>query len=397
MMEDQRLPSLDGLRGIAASSVLVHHALIVTFPQLRDVYSSAFPISPFGSWEWWLTHSPLHLLWLGAESVYVFFILSGIVLVLPVLRSTQFDWRRYYPSRLIRLYLPVWVSLGFAVLVTLALGRVVSDGLFESRAHLLTPTRIALDAVLVVGVSNIDGVLWSLRWEVLFSLLLPLFVLVAVKLRSMLWIKLATLAALVLVSTVGLGLRGTAASTVFYLSMFAVGALMAAEMKRLRSWAAHIESHAHARVWWTALILTAATLVGSHWALLLLSPPESVLLGARTLSLVGAALVVFIGAFHPLTRRLLESTPAQWLGRISFSLYLTHAIVVEAAVEVLPGDLEALAIPLGIIASFGVAVLFQRLVETPSHRLAQAIKHRRPQTLAHDETSKVHSRPAREE
>jgi peptidoglycan/LPS O-acetylase OafA/YrhL len=376
-MPSQRLASLDGLRGVAALSVLVHHTLIVAYPELRAIYSSTDPIEPFGSWQWWLTHSPLHLFWLGAESVYIFFILSGVVLVLPVVRASKFNWYRYYPSRMVRLYIPVWASLIFVIAVTMVMISLGNQGLFGAREELLNPTRILRDAVLFTGVSNIDGVLWSLRWEVLFSALLPAYVLFACKFRHLWWLKIVLLFAAAFLSSAGVGITGLKAEAMFYLSMFAIGALLAAEMDRVRAWAQRIEDAPTRILKWTALIVIAAVLLSAHWFVLLLSPSASVLSSTRALSMVGAALVVFVAAFHPSTKRALESNFSRWLGRISFSLYLTHAIVVEVLVEIFPFELRILTLPIAAALAFGVAEVFQRLVEAPSHRLAQAIKRKR--------------------
>lgn len=90
--QPQRLSSLDGLRGIAAVVVLIHHALL-TLPQLADAYYDMDGLSEI-SLAWILTYTPLHVFWAGAEAVSLFFILSGIVLTLPVLRARgRFTWK----------------------------------------------------------------------------------------------------------------------------------------------------------------------------------------------------------------------------------------------------------------------------------------------------------------
>src|SRR5580692_11469558 len=112
-----RLPALEGLRGLAALVVVVHHSLLATVPR----FAGAYGVGPYplrGTLQWWLTYSPLHILWGGGEFVVVFFVLSGFVLSLPSARSGRVPRAvSYYPSRFVRLYLPVWGALVFAALV----------------------------------------------------------------------------------------------------------------------------------------------------------------------------------------------------------------------------------------------------------------------------------------
>jgi peptidoglycan/LPS O-acetylase OafA/YrhL len=96
----QRLHSLDGLRGLSALVVVLHHALLVV-PALAAPYYDQGPAAS-GSAEWWLSHTPIHALWEGKAAVYVFFVLSGFVLPLLAHRA-QFRWSVYYPQRLLRL------------------------------------------------------------------------------------------------------------------------------------------------------------------------------------------------------------------------------------------------------------------------------------------------------
>ena len=86
-MASSRLSSLDGLRGVAALIVVVHHSMLVS-PNLAAAYYGG---EVEGLAANIVTYSPLHLLWGGKEAVVVFFVLSGLVLVLAM-RSMRFDW-----------------------------------------------------------------------------------------------------------------------------------------------------------------------------------------------------------------------------------------------------------------------------------------------------------------
>jgi peptidoglycan/LPS O-acetylase OafA/YrhL len=65
----------------------------------------------------------------------------------------------------------------------------------------------------------------------------------------------------------------------------------------------------------------------------------------------------------------LEGPFAQWLGRISYSLYLSHILVFRALMILTPGWWSWLAIP----ASFAVADVLARFVEAPSIALSRRV------------------------
>ena len=80
------------------------------------------------------------------------------------------------------------------------------------------------------------------------------------------------------------------------------------------------------------------------------------------------AVLVLLALSHGLVRRALSTRPCQWLGKISYSMYLTHAIVIGA----LDALLSALSVPLpaqaliALVLSFLFAWIFWYWVERPS-------------------------------
>ena len=101
-----RLAALDGLRGVAAVVVVVHHLLLIAEPHLTASLGTA----PWSLW-WLLERTPLKLLTAGREAVMVFFVLSGLVVALPALRKANFSWSGFLAGRFIRLFLPAWAAI----------------------------------------------------------------------------------------------------------------------------------------------------------------------------------------------------------------------------------------------------------------------------------------------
>ncbi len=169
-----RLTSLDGLRGVAALIVVFHHSLLtITALSIHYSESTAGPHTQY----WWLLFSPAHILWGGTEAVYLFFVLSGIVLVRAA-ESARFRWGSYFPSRLVRLYGPVVASVILAVILIYFVPRTGNPpGTWLGNHSNYSTARFLQDVTLLTGTSGADTPLWSLQWEVLFSLLLPVAIL----------------------------------------------------------------------------------------------------------------------------------------------------------------------------------------------------------------------------
>jgi peptidoglycan/LPS O-acetylase OafA/YrhL len=345
-----RFTSLDGLRGLAALVVLVHHCLLIT-PQLVGVVESG-GAAPMDSWVWWATFTPLHLIWAGKEAVYVFFILSGFVLTLPFTGDSRPRWGAYFPKRMVRIYLPVWASLIFALLMAWTVPRVASPE-FSSWVNLHDEApNVLVDAFLLRGAGSLNSPLWSLQWEMLFSLLLPLYVVLAIRMRRT-W--LLSIAGLFLIIAVGNILY---AALPVYLPMFGVGVLMAARRDVLERWGRKLGPWG-----WASLLVASIVLLCSQW--LFPQLPMTISLAA-----IGGALLLFAFIACKSAVRLGNNFLVHWLGMRSFSLYLVHEPIVVSVAFVLhatnPFQVALIAMPLSLL----VAEIFFRLVERPSHRLA---------------------------
>ena len=348
-----RIGSLDGLRGLAAAIVLVHHASLIAEPWL----------DPAG-WAV-LTQSPLKLLIAGSEAVMVFFVLSGLVVALPALRP-GFSWARYFPARLFRLYVPVIAALGAAALLVKVVPRDAStmpDGSWmqDAQATSVSAGDVLSQMTLLRADYPIDNVLWSLRWELFFSLLLPLYVWVALRVRRF--------AVPVGVLTVVLMFAGRASgnSALAYLPVFLLGTLIAVRFDDLRGLAAGPRAR-RALPWIAAL---AGTMLIASW---LARPLTAGTIAADVLWALagaGAALLVILAVIWPRAERALGTRPMQWLGRISFSLYLVHAPILATLCFLLGAERWWLACLIGVPLSLVAAAAFHALVERQSQVLAR--------------------------
>lgn len=374
-----RIRSLDGVRGIAALVVVIHHALHLdpTFARVQAAVSATGEEPAI----WLLTHTPLHVVWAGEEAVLVFFVLSGYVLALPSTRG-PIAWRSYYPRRLVRLYLPVWGALALAVLLKAALAPVPAAGRgtwLEQRAS--APLDEAWhDALLLDGAGLIDSPLWSLQWEVVFSLALPAYLL-ALRRRGTRWVlaEAGALLALVGVGTV------TGSLALRFLPIFGLGVLLAQNPHVLDGVTAWLDGRRRTRVAWGLVVVAVVTLLTARWLVRGLPTSSRVLEAtASAATIVGATAVVLVALRWAPGTAALERPAVQWLGARSFSLYLVHEPVIVAAALVLPGSWGPAPVGVaGVLAAFAVTVVFYRLVERPSITLGRLVarRSRRPRPV----------------
>ncbi len=361
-----RLRSLDGLRGVAAAVVVLHHLLLVVSPKLAAQFGDRF-----GSALWWLNDTPLTLFTAGAQAVLVFFVLSGLVVALPGIRSGRVSWAGFLSGRMLRLYIPVWASLAIATALLWLVPRDVStvsgnSWLGAANATSTSVSSLLQQAGLTQPSYDLNNVLWSLRWELLFSVLLPLFVAVALLVRRVWW---AAAGVAMLVSAVG---DLTANGALQYLPVFFLGTLVAIRLDSLVEWMRRRGARPRARLWGACLVLVSLSA-------LVLGPILSPVVGAGTpvailltdLAVPGSLGLVLACLGVPRLRQALETVPAQWLGRRSFSLYLTHVPLVVTLAFALGTDQWLLIAVVGLPLSLLAAWVFHVAIERPSHRLAR--------------------------
>lgn len=360
-MATTRITSLDGLRGVAAVAVVLGHARIIYIendpgawmglPGVRQLLNAT------GPW--------------GFTAVWLFFILSGFVLAWSFTKNAKVDYGVYILRRLVRLYVPVWGAVLLAVVTMLIVSRNVK-GLGDWVAS--HPARIELrhvvsDLTLLGGTGSNITPLWSLRWEVFFSVLLILYVLVARKVNP--WVMMVACYALSVTGHV------IGNHLLFYMPMFGIGVAFAF------AWGTIQQLSMRAAGWFTrapfvagalavGVLLAAASLQSLHQILPSLGISTPIPGGLTVaLRLLSVALIVVIVGVSKTVAKVFAWAPIAWLGKISFSLYLVHEIVILAAVYSTRADPTALVVAVALC--FPVAWLFYKLVEAPAHKLSRRI------------------------
>jgi peptidoglycan/LPS O-acetylase OafA/YrhL len=365
-----RIPALDGIRGVAALAVLFSHLLDVRPELAWTVYEPRE--QPDSLWGKVLTYTPLHVAWDGTSAVYLFYVLSGFVLAVPMFDASLAAWVRYFPRRLVRIYLPVFVSVGLGLGWMALVPRVSRPGAgywLNSHPSSVSPGDVLSDLLLFPTPGRINGALWSLKSEVVFSLTLPVYVLALRKCR----LRLGLPAVLALI-VAGAWTNQPAA---MFLPMFAVGVLLARDRDCLTTLGDRL-SRRLPRSWGWLFLALALCLSSSYWMAAALplrgSAGSAALALGRGGQVLGAALLIFLALSWRPAERTLDSRPVQWLGARSFSLYLVQEPIVVSIALLLPrpGDIVGVGAA-SLLAIWGATQAFYVLVERPSHQLSRRV------------------------
>lgn len=352
-----RIQSLDGLRGVAALVVLLHHWLLIAEPLLEGTVSWAV-----------ISESPVKLLTAGNEAVLVFFVLSGLVVVLPVFRE-NFSWMGFLSARVVRLYGPVIASLALSALLIFLVPRDRSampagSWMAETHAESVSVGSFLAQASLVPRQYPLNNPLWSLHWELLYSIVLPLATALALLVRR------HALAAVIVCCGLSVAGRIFEQSELLYFPVFIVGTIMAARMPDLLAWVERPRPR-----WFMPLftLVSVAMLIASWLARPIVPSGTDLSTVLWAFAAPGAAGIVLVALAWGPAIRLFETLPIQWLGKISFSLYLVHVPVLATLAFAFGSEAWLLVGVLGIPISLLVAWGFYEGVEARMHTLARRV------------------------
>ncbi len=370
---------LDGLRGLAALYVVFFHFLDMD----RD-----------GLAHWQLRLASLAQA--GHSSVTLFIVLSGFSLMLPVARAADGTLKGgtagFLKRRARRILPPYYAALALSLLgllltpAGLAFLRGARDPLFlaELSAPAILTHLLLLHNLGTAWGHKINQALWSVatEWQIYF--VLP-FVLLPVWRRLGPWAMAAAGLALGVAPVVLVAVNfPLIPEAIWYIGSFALGAAGA-----VWAWRGLAEAPLRPGLRRAALLGLAGGAVLYVLASKYVAPPHTLVVDAGRSYLNGvlkdyllSAMIACVLVYGTLARdlaaswrfaafRLLETRPLRTLGAFSYSLYLTHCVVLSqadgwiAARHVGPQEGFVLKAALGIPLAVACAYLFHLACEKP--------------------------------
>jgi peptidoglycan/LPS O-acetylase OafA/YrhL len=350
---DGRLPFIHGLRGIAAMSVALMHCYEST--PVGDNVSFMLPV--------WLDY----IIRRGFIGVDLFFVISGFVISLTLYKrlATFAEFGRFFLRRQLRLDPPYWTAIALSV------GSAVVINHYRPQTDAPVPSIGDIVAHLFylqqfLGIKEIVGIFWTLCQEIQFYLFFGFVILLfhkkQVSARTIGWVMLPLyILSLLCFWDLVWSPRGLFLQRWYEFFTGVVAFLFYRKQIGITQLLAYMA--ALAAIW----VINPATDNGMA-------------------QLTTGTVLVLSGVFAIASRtggvgRWLDNPVMRYLGTISYSLYLMHAVIGIRLLKVMvhPGDSVGRSWLLYVVAlliSVAASELIFRVIERPSMELSHRMKWR---------------------
>jgi peptidoglycan/LPS O-acetylase OafA/YrhL len=370
-MNNSRYEELDSLRGLAAFAVMLSHFMLI-IPA-----SKITQLIEFG---------PTRLLVAGSEAVMLFFVLSGFVLSLPYHHNNNnnnIGFGTFWLKRFLRIYLPYYIAILVAIISSQCVytGRVdlLSDWFNGPWSNDMSLSLILSHVILIGSFSNeqLDPVIWSLVYEMRISLIFPFLMILLRRFNLKMSITLAFLCSIIsfLVYLLLSKPNNDFIQTMHYFSMFIIGALLAKYRKNLTSKVKGLSKRI--KILWFVFGLFMYLYAKPAFALKLIlgdrDPFLATIVDSWCVTLGACIIILFSLSLNTFSKFLLRK-PIHFLGKISYSLYLYHCIVLFTITHLLFSKISIWVIwTLALIGSLLISSLSYFLIEKASINLGKKL------------------------
>jgi len=311
-MKNNKIEYLDSVRGIASIFVVFSHLSLVYFIYLHNFDASLIPASNYV--QELVHNSPFGFFYSGSSAVYVFFIMSGIVLSISADKNKNSFFVNSV-SRYLRLSIPATASCLFAFIIYY----VVNQFGVEKEVNFINASinRESINFIsafwggAVNSIFNLKSgnpynpVLWTMSIEFYCSLLVYLSYKTKKPLLAMF---------IFIVPLLAFGFQPLLGGLCFYIGMIIKEFILTLKIKYIG----------------VAFIIFGLYLVGAHNTSVSYNL-FFMIIGDKTytaLNFFGAVFIILGIVMSEVSQRLLSKPILYKLGHISFPLYLTHWCVI---------------------------------------------------------------------
>jgi peptidoglycan/LPS O-acetylase OafA/YrhL len=356
-----RVEVLDSLRGLAALTVVFGH-----FRNLWDGHAQPKVVQIF-------LLLPLRLISSGHAAVLFFFLLSGFVLSIPIIRDGTQVYHIYLIRRICRIYIPYLFALAFAVLGAYYLHDNLPLSPWFQRTWSQAPNwNLVGQHVLFLGEYKCDqfnAAFWSLIVEMRISIIFPLLCWIVLRIRPIYSVATTLLLSITWnwISLHQPTKALQALATLHFLLFFVIGILLSQYSSTIAKYYLRLSQRTKIMAILSSVVLYAFGPVLGGATFTTFDAPIT-----DWISGLGAAGIIVFALNSAGMHKTLLHPICKILGKLSYSMYLMHATVLFTLIHLLYGRCNYVV----IFAAYMICVaiitwLFYLAVEKPSIRIGR--------------------------
>ncbi|MDO7392275.1 acyltransferase [Acinetobacter baumannii] len=310
-----KINSAESIRGLACLAVVLSHLSLTFYPYLHRDNQSGLPNYDF---LYYLHHSPFAFIYAGHAAVYVFFVLSGFVLAYATLYKRENAEKKILSmtiKRYPRLAIPAIISVliywtVFHFELNTSNASIWSAKIGSNIGSILDAFFDGSIRAFVFGRSNYNWVLWTMQTEFIGSLVVFIFSYFFIKNRNLalLWLPLSVLLSALLISiSFSFGIACFVIGVLFYLYGRKISFISGLFMLLFGLYLAGIHNSSYSYQWIHNILGDKAY---------------------NLISIISAPLIVYSILMNDKISQLLDKKSLVYLGKLSFSIYLLHFLVI---------------------------------------------------------------------
>lgn len=358
MHAKKHIKELDSLRGLAALIVVADHYKVLYSNFIENIKHTIFALFIDGS-----------------AAVSIFFVLSGFVLSIGFFKGQKINFKIFIIKRFFRLYIPYIFSFFFAVILYLLLSKngIPELGKWFNGAW-TTPLSYSnvMDHIIFIKSFNngiYNPVYWSLVMEMRISIIFLILIYTFQKFSSffnlVLW---GGIIAIMLIINKKLNLSEDYLVTFAFLPNFILGILLVKHHRAINN----IYLKQNLFIKFVLILISLILLRYSGGILKLFSIYSTVTY--YTLTGIGASILIILAMNNKIIKSFLLLKPIYFIGKISYSIYLVHAIVLYSFIYVYYGHINNYLIALlSFIFTIFISYIFYVYIEVKSIELGRKV------------------------
>jgi peptidoglycan/LPS O-acetylase OafA/YrhL len=389
---------VDGVRGVAATYVMLNHARFLLF------ISAATALALHPGTVFKAALAVLALTRYGVAGVMCFFIVSGYAIHYRQAYKMAGKWQKmswggYAMHRARRLYPPLLAAI-VIIFVADMIGSHFYPGMYNGASNVVlslggdhTPTigsffgTLTFTQGFVTKVFGSDDPLWSLAYEGFFYLMYPIILGLDLRIGPVKTLGMITVLGLSVAAIIGIGITPSGLNVDLYSPL----GIAAHALNLLAMWPAWVAGVfiADARAgrvriptqWWSIAAAVGLVMLGTSALYLVVKNPNiqindiNIFYGIWVVSFFGPIGWLCAGRHEMRARKIVAGIyrPIKWLGKMSYSLYVVHFPVLAMICAIyLSGHSDLPRTPWlmlgGIVAALSVGYGVYRLAEKPVTR-----------------------------